>query len=240
MIKYQPNENVPPEFLTASRKLYGRKRITKREFIDLCKLAVKLAESGRTDTLGRSHMAYHITGLWLAHKNIGSASLLSGIGGQFGELEIEGSFDLDSEFDRKRWQELKEGIIEADRKYTRKPPTRHKDTPADFLTAAEKLLAQKKVTEREYIDLCLLAVKVIDFGKTNAQTNSNVASYLAEIWHRNPHISHDKLLGDIGAEFDARQAPDGFNLEYILDKHHWENLKGRITEADERYPTANE
>lgn len=120
-MKYDPDENVPPEFLTLARNLASKQHVSKAEFVSLCKFAVKLIDAGQTGLYGRSHIAYHIAGLWLRHKNIDDVSLLNDIGGQFGVWDREGSFDLDDEIVNKRWSELKSWIVEADNKYSPDP-----------------------------------------------------------------------------------------------------------------------
>lgn len=114
-----PEKDVPKDYLKLAKRLVNQETVTKREFIDLCKLAIKYVQSSDVSVRTRSDMAIYIANLWLNHKNIGSVSLLSEIGGQFGEWEIPGSFVID-DVRRPYWELILELVDEADKKY---PPS---------------------------------------------------------------------------------------------------------------------
>lgn len=112
-----PENNVPSEYLLLAKKLIHQDSISEREFIELCKLAVKYIQSGKVSVRTRNDMALYIGNLWLRHENIGDVSLLSEIGGQFAEWEIPGSFKIDDAIGERQWLSLLEMIDEADKNY---------------------------------------------------------------------------------------------------------------------------
>jgi hypothetical protein len=231
-----PKDEIPEEYLSLALRLIKKSFVTKREFIDLCKMAVKLVDAGQTTVQSRADMFYYITNLWFRYDNIDDGSITSDIGTTFGAWEVPGSLDLSNRHDIERWEELKAWVSEADKKYKTEQLSDHqKDVPKGFLATANRLLDQKNITEREYVDLCLAAIGVIDSGQSTKQARKNVAFYLAEIANRHQSILDEKLLGQISAKFSVYDTPDAFNLGLILEKHSWEELKVWVFEADKMY-----
>jgi hypothetical protein len=107
--------SVPPEFEKYSKALFKKTTITKREFVELCLLAAKFID---THWEQRQGMAYHITGAWFYYKNIDTDDLLDQIGAECGSLEVPDEHVIGGSKEvRKKWQELKELIKEADERF---------------------------------------------------------------------------------------------------------------------------
>lgn len=111
-----PKENVPDEYLEIATKLVGKSVITKKEYLDLCLLAIKLINSGQTTLTGRSNMAMYIANIWLCHENISEDDLLDEIGGQFAVFDIPGTFIIDDDLHKPYWEQLKTWVSEAEEK----------------------------------------------------------------------------------------------------------------------------
>jgi hypothetical protein len=231
-----PKNGIPKEYLNFALKLVEKPFVTKREFIDLCKLAISLVDAGQTTVQSRADMFYYITNLWFRYDNIDDGSITSDIGTTFGAWEIPGSLDLSNRHDIERWEELKTWVSEADKKYKTEQISDHqKDVPKGFLAIANRLLERKNITEREYIDLCLTAIGIIESDQSSMLTRKNVAFCLTEIANRHQNILDERILGHISAKFSVYEAPDAFNLELILEKHSWNELKSWISEADKKF-----
>lgn len=112
-----PEKDLPEDYLKLAKALIAKKEVTEREFVDLCVLAIRCINEGRTTLEARSDMARYIASLWLRHKNIGDIDLLSEIGGQFAEWEIPRTFKIDDELHRPYWEDLQKWVAEADQKY---------------------------------------------------------------------------------------------------------------------------
>lgn len=112
-----PEKNIPADYLKLAQKLVQQETVTEREFIDLCKLAIKYVKSGEVSLYTRSDMALYVANLWVCHENISDVSLLSEIGGQFGEWEIPGCFVIEDEPGKYYWDLILRLIDEADKKY---------------------------------------------------------------------------------------------------------------------------
>ncbi len=105
---------MPDEFKKAADKLFARKAITEREYVDLCVLATKLVDEHWDNRQG---FAYNIAGM-LAYPAVQENPLLGEIGRQFGELELPNPHVADSEDGvREKWQQVKNLVIEADKKF---------------------------------------------------------------------------------------------------------------------------
>jgi hypothetical protein len=112
-----PEKDIPREYLVLAQELVQRPTVSERDFIDLCKMAIKYIQSGDIPINTRSDMALYIANLWVKHKNIGDVSLLSDIGGQFGEWEIPGSFIIDHEPFKQHWDLIVRLVDKADKLY---------------------------------------------------------------------------------------------------------------------------
>lgn len=105
---------VPQEYLDLSNKIYAKETITKRDFIDLCLLAVNLVD---THWENRQGLAYHLVGM-LANPLIQEDPLLDEIGSLFGELELpDHHIGGTEEKVKEQWQEVKDLVAKAHQKY---------------------------------------------------------------------------------------------------------------------------
>ena len=111
------DEEYPTRYLELAQRLVAQESVSEREFVDLCLLAVKYIKSGKVSLFTRSDMAIYVSNLWFKHDNISSISLLSEIGGQFGEWEIPGHFDIESKNGKYFWDMVQRMVREADEKY---------------------------------------------------------------------------------------------------------------------------
>jgi hypothetical protein len=113
--------SVPKEFEKYSDDLFKQHAITKREFVDFCLLAIKLIDDHWNMRQG---IAYRIAGT-LTHDNIRKDKILGQIAGEFGSLELpdyhvaypRGTEEENEVAVRKRWDDIKLLIQEADQKF---------------------------------------------------------------------------------------------------------------------------
>src|SRR5438876_10220681 len=107
-----------------------------------------------------------------------------------------------------------------------------KDIPEEYLTLAKRLVGQPSVTEREFVDLCMLAVKYIKSGNVRLYIRSDMALYIANIWLGHKNISDSWLLDEIGGQFGEWEIPGTFVIDDELHKPYWEMLRQWIADAD--------
>lgn len=110
-----------------------------------------------------------------------------------------------------------------------------KGIPKDYLLIAQELVHRKDVTERQFVDLCILAIKYIDSGQVPLFVRSDMALYVANVWLGHPNILDVSLLSDIGGQFAEWEIPGTFRIEDEVHKPPWERLKKMVNEADGRY-----
>ncbi len=105
--------SIPKEFEKTSNKLFEKKSISKREFVDYCLSAIKTVGEHWDKRMG---IAYKVAGCWLEYgQYIDDDPLLEEIGMTFGSLEIP---DLHiSEDVKTKWKKLKKLVQEANKKY---------------------------------------------------------------------------------------------------------------------------
>jgi uncharacterized protein with HEPN domain len=106
--------SVPKEYRDLSDRIYAKKDKTKRDFVDLSVMAIKLVENHWDKRQG---LAYHVVGM-LANSLIQDDPLLDEIGCIFGTLELPDHHIADTEEGvREKWEEVKELVLKADKRY---------------------------------------------------------------------------------------------------------------------------
>lgn len=110
--------SVPKKFEEFSSTLFQKDEISERDFVDFCLFATELVDNHWDKRQG---MAYHLAGAWLKYKNIDKDDLLDQIGAEFGTLELpDHHFAGNEESARRKWQEIKELVAEAYKKFPNK------------------------------------------------------------------------------------------------------------------------
>jgi acyl-CoA-binding protein len=223
---------LPLEFWNSYSRLSTR-TATPSEYLGLCKLAIRLIDSGQTTSNERSEMAYALSGFTRAadfNKHT------EAIRESFLDLEIPGYFDLNHDLTRESWTRLRQRILETDEADTREPLEMHsKNVPVAFAKHVHRLLAQQNVTERNFIDLCQSAIACFEKNTDDQVMQSNIAYHITDVWYRKPKLYAAKPLREIGRQFSEWEKPGSFHMDYILDKHSWEQLKVKIVEAHKKY-----
>lgn len=102
--------------------------------------------------------------------------------------------------------------------------------PLEFEENSKALFAKDLVSEREYVDLCLLAFKLIESEWDKRQ---GMAYRLAGLWLRHKNLEENELLDQIGSEFDVLELPDkhAAGSEEGVRKH-WAEVEKLVKEAD--------
>jgi len=107
--------------------------------------------------------------------------------------------------------------------------------PQDFLDMAMPLVHKQSITEREFIDLCKLAVAEIDSGVVPLYARSDMALYIANLWLNHENISSRDLLDEIGGQFAEWDIDGALEIENELILEFWERLKRWLVAADEKF-----
>jgi hypothetical protein len=110
-------KDVPEDYLTLANKLVHSTLVTKTDFIYLCKVAIRIVETGKLTPEGKANMFVYIADIWLRHDSIDDGSITSDIGGQFAEWEIPGTLNLKYPVNQQNWQKLKSLVAKADKAY---------------------------------------------------------------------------------------------------------------------------
>jgi hypothetical protein len=112
-----PEKDIPEDYLELAKKLIRQGYVSEVEFVELCNLAVKHIDSGSIPIEIRSDMALYIANLWLCHNNIGDATPLDDIGGQFADWDIPGSLSVEDDLGKRYWERLKHWVDIANDKF---------------------------------------------------------------------------------------------------------------------------
>lgn len=110
--------------------------------------------------------------------------------------------------------------------------------PKEFEEYSASLFAKDSITEREFVDFCLLATKLIDKKWDKRQ---GMAYHIAGAWIKYKNIDADDLLQQIGVEFGELELPDHHaagSEEDVRDK--WQSIKESVLEADKKFPEKTE
>lgn len=110
-----------------------------------------------------------------------------------------------------------------------------KDIPSDYLELAQRLVSQDYVSEREFVDLCLLAIKHVESDSVGMNTRSDMAIYISNLWFRHGNISSVSLLSEIGGQFGEWELPGHFVIDDKAGKYYCDMVRRMVYEADEKY-----
>jgi hypothetical protein len=105
--------------------------------------------------------------------------------------------------------------------------------PSEFEEHSKALFAKDSITERGFVDLCMLATKLIDAHWDKRQ---GMAYHIAGAWLKYKNIDQDDLLDQIGGEFGILELPDHHaagSEEQVRQK--WHEVKELVKEADEKF-----
>ncbi len=102
--------------------------------------------------------------------------------------------------------------------------------PPEFDKCSKALFAKNFVSEREYVDLCLLALSLLESEWDKRQ---GMAYRLAGLWLRNKNLEENELLDQIGSEFGVLELPDKHSAgsEESVRKQ-WAEVRKLVKEAD--------
>jgi hypothetical protein len=106
--------------------------------------------------------------------------------------------------------------------------------PPEFEKCSKALFAKESIDEREFIDLCVLATKLID---ANWNKRQGMAYHIAGAWLKYKNLEQADLLNQIGGEFGTLELPDyhaAGSEEEVRKK--WSEVKELIKEADKKFP----
>lgn len=105
--------------------------------------------------------------------------------------------------------------------------------PTEFKKRSKVLFSKESITEREFLDFCLLATQLID---TNWDKRQGMAYHIVGAWLKYKNIEQDDLLDQIGAEFGTLELPDyhaaGSEEEV---RQEWKEVIELVKEADEKF-----
>jgi len=106
--------------------------------------------------------------------------------------------------------------------------------PREFEEFSNTFFKKKAITQREFVELCLLAAKLID---TNWDKRQGIAYNVTGAWLYYKNIDKDDLLDEIGAECGSLELPDQYIAATEKEvRKKWQKLKDLIKEADEKFP----
>lgn len=100
--------------------------------------------------------------------------------------------------------------------------------PKEFEEHSKKLFAKESITEREFVDLCSLAVK---FSESHWEKRMGLAYTVVCFWH---HVEHNNQLDEIAGEFASLEIPDVHVQGDVRQK--WQHVKKLILQADKDFP----
>jgi hypothetical protein len=107
--------------------------------------------------------------------------------------------------------------------------------PEEFEKFSDALFKKSSISKRDFVDFCLLAIKLID---TNWNKRQGMAYHIAGAWLSYKNIDDNDLLDQIGAEFGTLELPDHHAAGSEEETHKkWQQVKELVLEADKEYPT---
>lgn len=105
--------------------------------------------------------------------------------------------------------------------------------PPEFEERSKVLFAKESISEREFVNLCLLATELID---TDWDKRQGIAYHIAGAWLKYKNLEQYDLLDQIGGEFGTLELPDHHaagSEEEVRKK--WSEVKELVKEADEKF-----
>ncbi len=106
--------------------------------------------------------------------------------------------------------------------------------PKEFEEYSNSFFKKDSITEREFVDFCLLATQIID---KNWDKRQGIAYSVAGAWVRYANIEEDDLLDQIGTIFGTLELPDhqvAGSEEEVRDQ--WQAVEELVKEADKKFP----
>jgi hypothetical protein len=101
--------------------------------------------------------------------------------------------------------------------------------PEEFKTYSNALFKKQSINDKEFIDLCQLAINLVD---TNWGMRQGLAYHVAAALQYE-NIRQNKLLDELASEFSTLELPD----EQIADsedavREKWNYVKGLVSKAN--------
>lgn len=107
------------------------------------------------------------------------------------------------------------------------------EVPIEFENYYNEKFRKDTVTEREFVDLCLLALKLLD---DNWDNRFGFAYKITHVWFTYRNIEKDELLDTIGQEIGTLEIPD--NIHYSGENEvraKWKEIEKLVKEADKKF-----
>ena len=106
--------------------------------------------------------------------------------------------------------------------------------PKEFEEYSTLLFKKDGISERDFVDFCLLATRLID---ANWDKRQGMAYHIAGAWLNYKNIDKDDLLDQIGGEFGNLELPDHHAAgSQRAVRAKWEVVKDLVKEADKKFP----
>lgn len=114
--------------------------------------------------------------------------------------------------------------------------------PKEFEVHSKALFKKQTITEREFVDFCLLACKLIDDHWDKRQ---GMAYHITGAWlSYSKNVSDNDILDQIGAEFGLLESPDSLAAypsstddveNEVIVRKMWDEIKLQVQEADQKF-----
>lgn len=105
--------------------------------------------------------------------------------------------------------------------------------PKEFEEYSKDLFSKSSISKRDFVDLCLLATKLID---TNWNKRQGMAYHIAGAWLKYKNIDDNDLLDQIGGEFGTLELPDHHAAgSEAAVRQKWQQVKELVLEADKKF-----
>lgn len=106
--------------------------------------------------------------------------------------------------------------------------------PKEFEAYSTALFKKAEISEREFVELCLLATSLID---ANWDKRQGMACRIVGAWLKYKNIDQDDLLDEIGSEFGTLELPDHHvaGSEKAV-RIKWDEVGALVKEADRKFP----
>jgi hypothetical protein len=106
--------------------------------------------------------------------------------------------------------------------------------PKEFEDYSVRLFEKDSLSERDFVDFCLLAINLVD---TNWNKRHGMAYHIVGAWLKYENIGKDALLDQISAEFGLLETADDVTFKNEKNvRKAWDKLKQLVKEADSRFP----
>jgi len=106
--------------------------------------------------------------------------------------------------------------------------------PSEYLQTAKPLLQREFVSQVEVLELCLLAIRLIDSEQPVSRGRRGMSSYIADIWFSRDALDDDSLLEEICCQFRDWEIEGRFDFNNKLNVAEWERTKNWVAKAEER------